>query len=406
MDDASSRGGQASSDAGQVFVMNPGPGFGNGLIFIQNSFLYGGGIRAYANAGGGEGIYVANILQEAGYAPPVEMVGCPHTSTVSNIQIADALTSFAGFRVDNASSCASGNLAMAQETSVDGPAILMGAASPPSSSVLPETMGQYGIVNGKVYAQADTPRRGFGPIAARFPNLARQVASTWNTGGCPTAIAGVAVAAPDGTTNAGAVSHGADATACFYGGTQKLNAGDTFLMGVWARSASGNGFARGTVFQLACDHCTFNGAGGYVQPGPNLGGAGEWDWVWLAARVTASNGSDIMHFQGTVNSSHKADFFAPVLIRIPAGTLTANEIGEMALHLQSYRDDAEVWQVSLLRGEQFKADSIQVGDGPTITSGAGPPKSPASPGCIYLRRDGAPGSTFYIYEKGGWKAQF
>jgi hypothetical protein len=113
-----------------------------------------------------------------------------------------------------------------------------------------------------------------------------------------------------------------------------------------------------------------------------------------------------MHFQGTVNSSHKADFFAPVLIRIPAGTLTANEIGEMALHLQSYRDDAEVGQVSLLRGEQFKADSIQVGDGPTITSGAGPPKSPASPGCIYLRRDGAPGSTFYIYEKGGWKAQF
>ena len=98
--------------------------------------------------------------------------------------------------------------------------------------------------------------------------------------------------------------------------------------------------------------------------------------------------------------------FAPVLIHIPAGTITDNDAIELAQNLQTYRDDAIAGQVSLLRGEQFKADSIQVGDGPVISSGVGPPKGSAAPGSIYLRRDGGGGSTFYIYEKEGWKAQF
>jgi hypothetical protein len=113
-----------------------------------------------------------------------------------------------------------------------------------------------------------------------------------------------------------------------------------------------------------------------------------------------------LNFGVQLTKGKAVNVYAPVLLHIPAGTIADNEAAEYALQLSSYRDDSLPGQVSLLRGEQFKADSIQVGDGPTITSGVGPPKSSASPGSIYLRRDGSPGSTFYIYEKGGWKAQF
>ena len=97
--------------------------------------------------------------------------------------------------------------------------------------------------------------------------------------------------------------------------------------------------------------------------------------------------------------------YASLLIYIPAGTVSHNEAWEIAENLQSYPDNAKSGQVWLLRGEQFKADSIQVGDGPSITSGLGGPKGSAASGSIYLRRDGSTGSTFYIYENGQWKAQ-
>lgn len=132
--------------------------------------------------------------------------------------------------------------------------------------------------------------------------------------------------------------------------------------------------------------------------------------MWGAWKVTTSPKAGSFYFTGYSGSKGSTplttDFFAPVLMDVPSGALSDNEALELASNLSSYRDDAVPGQVSLLRGEQFKADSIQVGEGPIITSGLGPPKGTASPGSIYLRRDGAPGSTFYIYEKDGWEAQF
>jgi hypothetical protein len=180
--------------------------------------------------------------------------------------------------------------------------------------------------------------------------------------------------------------------------------GDWLIAGLWARAVGGIGLYQGLAAAIIQ-------ASGLTLSGPRSQylslpwkGDGEWEWTWTAQKVLTNTGANI---QFTLNAGAGAgDYYAPVFIDIPAGTVSDNEAVEIAANLSSYRSDARAGQVSLLPGEQFKADSIQVGDGPTITSGLGPPKGTASPGSIYLRRDGAHGSIFYIYEKDGWKPQF
>ncbi len=403
--DATSKGGKASSDRAQIAVLNPGPGGGVGLIFFENSFFGGAGIRLYS--GGASGLYVNTVYQENGYAPPVQVSGCPGGLGVQvfNIHSADRTSAIPGLRMDNISANCE-NSAVAELSMVDGPSYLGGSAGPTNRSVLPDTMGQSGITDGRVFAQTDTPRRAFGPVAARYPNLASQIPSTWAARGQCRGLAGVPSIAPDGTTNAGTLSIASgNTTACFYDDNKVLKGGDRIMGGGWIRSANGNGFSRESAMVFSCGDCKLENNQGYISPRSVRGGAGEWQWLSFSTRVESSGTYPVRLF-GIADAKHPTVFFAPILIDIPSGSVSTNEAAEIALHLQSYRDDATAGQVSLLRGEQFKADSIQVGDGPTLTSGAGAPKGTGTVGCIYLRRDGVPGATFYIYEKDGWKAKF
>jgi hypothetical protein len=176
-------------------------------------------------------------------------------------------------------------------------------------------------------------------------------------------------------------------------------------MGVWARSVNGNGYHNDAPMEIGNNRSPikFQGGRDYLTARPGVGRAGEWDWVSMVANVT-TEGTGTLSFFGNAGAAHPTEFFAPVLVYVPTGTMTPNELAEFALHLQTYRSDARAGQVSLLPGEQLKADSIQVGDSPTITSGAGAPNSAAATGSIYLRTDGEPGATLYVFEKGGWKA--
>jgi hypothetical protein len=122
--------------------------------------------------------------------------------------------------------------------------------------------------------------------------------------------------------------------------------------------------------------------------------------------VVASPQPGRFFFNGIADHNTPIGLFRPILLDIPAGTISDNEAWEPAINLQSDRDDATPGQVSLLRGEQFKADSIQVGDSPTTISGRGATEGSASLGSIYLCRDGVPDPSFYIYEKRDWKAKF
>lgn len=52
------------------------------------------------------------------------------------------------------------------------------------------------------------------------------------------------------------------------------------------------------------------------------------------------------------------------------------------------------------------ADKVEVGfNGPQILSGVGAPTVAVPDGSLYLRKDGAAGSTLYVHEAGAWAAK-
>ena len=394
--DARSGEGAASSDRSQAVVMDPGKGTGVNIYF-QDGIVTSGGMKHYPGYSG-IGLTVQNLNQENGISPPVWIAKCGSNTYVQvlNVQPADRGVRVPGLRVDCPSTSAGG--IVAQETTVDGPATLAGGAGPSDRTVQPSTFSQAGVYNGHLIGQSDDARRGFGPVAARWPNWATQVAANWGKGGCNQASTPIPMRAPDGTDNAGK----ATSTACFFASNPPLATGDWVIAGAWVRSET-SGFLGNTPVTFQCMGCVMSPSGGYIHA--TLGGKGEWQWVWASYNILSAKAPKV-YFYGNANAKMPTDFFAPVLIDIPAGTVAPNEASEIAVHLQSYRDDASPGQVSLLRGEQFKADSIQLGDGPTLTTGKGAPTGSATVGSIYLRSDGTPGYTFYIYGVDGWRAKF
>jgi hypothetical protein len=218
--------------------------------------------------------------------------------------------------------------------------------------------------------------------------------------------------APDGTNNATSITKTGSGTGYYNleGGNIPFAPNQIIIWGVWVQSRNPPGFAastEGCPMGLSISNLSYTLAWTTTITGSRYQNNGEWMWCWGAAKLATVTGTGgPVTVAGGVTSSQGVNLYGPTVLQIPAGTLTDNEAIEYAINLQSYRADAVPGQVSLLPGEQFKADSIQLGAGPTITSGLGSPVGSASPGSIYLRRDGAPGSTFYIYEKGTWKAEF
>jgi len=275
----------------------------------------------------------------------------------------------------------------------------------------PLSQGQRGTLNGRLVGQTDAARRGFSSTAARFPNLASQLVSTWKTVYSGN-VSFSNVAAPDGTNNAGRVrsARGQSSAQFCTKETYQPHVGDWIIAGVWARAATNQGYYHDiNPVQLSFQYATVSGGagnGGYAILQAPWKGDGEWEWIWGAWKVLSSQRPGLMMLSGLVDENTATDFFAPILLDIPVGTVSDNEAWELALHLESYRDDALPGQVSLLRGEQFKADLIQLGNGPTIRSGVGAPMGTAETGSIYLRRDGKDGFTFYIFENGAWHSRF
>ena len=362
------------------------------------------GSKVYSERSG-SGLYAENLLQESGVSPGIWVASCvaPMYGNFKNITIADAWGPYAGVRVDCPPFFA--NQIMVESAGVDGPATLLGGAGPSTSGENPLLEGQQGIANGYVLAQTNVARRGFGPVNSRFPNLI----SLAEPLECGPPLTCTAAEAPDGTHDATFVTSKNLVGLNFYFNlSQPVAAGDVFIYGAWLKTLKPPGFFSNATTPLNCSFVNglkMANAWAIGHGSPQVAN-GEWDWIWGAFKVAyASAPKGELVFSSNVGDKG-IGFYAPVLIRIPSGAVTDNEAIEYAETLQAFRHDAQPGQVSLLPGEQFKADSIQVGEGPIVTSGLGPPKDPAAVGSIYLRRDGTAGSTFYIFEKDGWKAQF
>jgi hypothetical protein len=403
---ATSSGGLASSDQSQAIIMKPSGGSTQGLNFIENALFVHGGVKLYAG-GNSQAVYAENVVQEQGTSPIVWFASCVGLAiaNLKNLVVSDpVINNFAAVRVD----CSGANAIQVQNVgSVDGPATILGAAGPSDSTQSPLIQGQQGISGGYLFGQTDAARRNFGPSATWTPNLASQV-SPWNA---TSGVTFTSVAAPDGTMKAAQATTpktGQNAVN-FIAETKNIFVGDILICGVWVRSvAAAGGFQNGGSNPLFCNLSFVAYTNAWrIGNGAAQKSNGEWDWVWTAFKVGSISSSNAqLNFDVVLDNNHPVQVYAPVLVYIPAGTVSDNEAAQYAINLQTYRDDAVPGQVSLLRGEQFKADSIQIGACATVSSGKGAPTAKPCTGSIYLRQDGAAGSTFYIYENGVWKAQF
>lgn len=417
--DATSGGGYASSDRSAAVLLDGGAGGvsgGSSLTYMRDLFLESGGIKLYADSQGG-GINIENAYQEAGFTPLVWVANCNGYMWVEarNLQISDQILGVAGLRSDCGPRWASRIMAIDIQQGgrqgfggVDGPATVFNSF-PTVSKNTSLRSGQFGVVGDRLVGQTDAARRGFSPSAARFTNIASQIPSQWKVSqSCGTSTLTPGIAAPDGTENAAQATNSGGKctnTLTYYTNySHPLAPGDIVIGGAWVRSLATPPTGWAGSYPLSLSIPTAASQWSYQSTGQNGIGDGQWDWVWTLEKLgqVKSSPSTLSLYTGFTSSSG-IQAYAPVLIHIPSGTVSDNEAWEIAENLQSYRDNAKPGQVSLLRGEQFRADSIQIGDGPTITSGVGIPKDSAAPGSIYLRRDGADSATFYIFENGIWK---
>jgi hypothetical protein len=145
--------------------------------------------------------------------------------------------------------------------------------------------------------------------------------------------------------------------------------GDYFLFGVYAKSADANGFIGGEPFEFTFNNVADtlncltpggalqNGIANYYAPETSLAG-----WQWYAALcelTTASPGSASAYFYGNIDSTHPAQFYAPILLHIAAGSMTTTDVYELLYNLRSYSTSCAVGTVCGLPGQILQYDTVQ-----------------------------------------------
>lgn len=364
--DRTSADGSATSDQYQAFVIGAGASAtGNpAFLYMENIFLDFGGVKFYHVAPNPAQTFAYKVLQEGSSSPAFWLSTCsaPAYFTFSNIQVADAASTYAGVRND----CGIASGILVSGTQIDGPATLLGAAGPTpygpdgfNTPVHPMVMDQRGIFNGNFIGDIQHVRRAFAPFNTRFTNLA-----VMPSPGTVGAITIASTAGPDGVGNAINVTSSGSGSYALYLHSKAVSVGDIVLCGAWVKSLNPQGFSSTNNLPMNCsfpstsETSTWAVNRGTLVPNSN----GEWAWTWRAFKVASIGASPTnLELFFNVSSTHGIGIYAPVLIQIPAGTVVDNEAIEYAMTMQSFRPDALAGQSSLLPGTEMKADSYEIG---------------------------------------------
>lgn len=374
---ATSGNGQVITGAKAAVNIDPGAGGGSGLIFVEDFGINSGIIRLHPGGSGG-GVYIRNGTYEGDFtspdAPPVLVTRGVQTSagtgtnlTVEHLEVADSssITPIPGVRIDNSS----GPYAVVSrvDAGVQGPAILLGGTpiyggSDTSLKSLQAGFSYAGRITG---GGIDVDRRAFSPRAVSFANLATTTPASWTLSGTGTITTGIS--APDGTTNAGRLTatSGAVAFSFYTANNVTLTLGDTYIWGLWQRSANVPGIALqgpGTFILNANgfganDQCsTWNGGTGtstsltlYRQ----VRGDGQWIWHSGLCKVTSNPVNAGLNLNLVLFSPQIVDAFGPVVIKVPSGTASDNELFELAANLASFPETAAVGDIAILKGHSL-----------------------------------------------------
>jgi hypothetical protein len=350
-------------------------GIGNngvGLTYLTNLNLNGGGIKYVPGASPGQ-IDIRVLTEEGNYTQPIPPAVWITGTSGSLFHLSQVLVADPGPEAPPAIKIDSGNpndvlvdtaSASNGAPNVEGPATVLSQYGGMllNQTVSPIQQGQDGFFNYHVIGQIDAARRNFGPTVVRFPNLAPQIPSGWiKSVACGSVTLTLGAMGPDGTKNAAQ----AEATCSspfsaidFYQHGHSISVGDFIIAGVWVRSVTRNGFAGSTTQPMSVD---FTGVK-YTATGSSHGSmnenGGEWSWVWSIQKITlTSANTGQLNFGVTVAKGNAIQMFAPVLIHVPAGTVSDNEAFELALNLQTFPDSAPAGSVAMLRGEDLLLSS-------------------------------------------------
>jgi len=363
--DRSSGGGWVITDQSAAVNIDPGGGSGSGLLFFRDDvFDISGpadGIR-FQNGSTGGSLDVQSQTCEGGYAvvsgPCVRVYWNPTTSPVVNVNlwhVESADNNNGGNRrapavqVDgpfDPSSIVVSNAYAGGTINASGPMTLLGQYVPNLNAVeeSPLREGQIGFVHNRVVGSTDAARRLFSPAAVRYPNLVQADPSTWSLNRNAGATIETGATAPDGTRGAGTASQldGPQNAIIYYKGQQKAAAGDYFVAAVWVKAK--NGYMGGlSNFDLKI------GGGsqttGFTQTAPYRGD-GEWEWLFCVKKIIElkTNSVDVS-IDSSFGLGQPVTAYAPVLIHVPAGSISDNEVYELAFDLATYDSSCKVGSV-------------------------------------------------------------
>jgi hypothetical protein len=365
--DRASGGGWVITDQSAAVNIDPGGGSGSGLLFFRDDvFDISGpadGIR-FQNGSTGGSLDVQSQTCEGGYAavsgPCVHVYWNPRTSPVVNVNVwhvESADNNNGGNRrapavqVDgpfDPSSIVVSNAYAGGSLNVSGPMTVLGQYIPNLNAMeeSPLREGQVGFFHNRVVGSTDAARRLFSPAAVRYPNLAQGDPSAWSLNRKAGATIETGVTAPDGTRGAGTASQldGPQNAIVYYRGHQKAAAGDYFVAGVWV--AAKNGYMGGlSNFDLKIGGSQTTG---FTQTAPYRGD-GEWEWLFCVKKIMELKTNSIdLSIDSSFGVGQPVTAYAPVLIHVPAGSISDNEVYELAFDLATYDSSCRVGSICSL----------------------------------------------------------
>jgi hypothetical protein len=371
--DGRSTGGWILTDEDAAVNVDPAGESGSGLLFFRDDVFEiagpGEGIR-FQNGLNGGSLDVKSQTCEGSFngpsGPCVHVYWNPRTSPVVDVNVShveSADNNNGGNNVSPAvqvdgpfdpSSITVNNILAGGAANVRGPMTVLGQYAPNLGRTTdsPLKQGQIGFFHNRVVGTTDAARRLFGVVGVRYPNLAHSSSQSWTLnsvrGG---ARIKAGVPAPDGTTGAARASQesGSQNALIYYRGTQPIAVGDYFIAGVWTKAQSGyNGGLGNFTLQVGrgLDYTS-----GYSQAAPYRGD-GEWEWLFSVQKVTDAVGNSgevlIASYFGT---EQPITAYGPILLHIPAASISDNEAYELAYNLASYDSSCGVGTICALPGQ-------------------------------------------------------
>jgi hypothetical protein len=270
-------------------------------------------------------------------------------ATVEDVYTADSSGTTYDVRVDGTIGLESSVNLLGYFASVKGAGVMPNI--PPLSPADPLTQGEQGFFNGKVIGWTGETNRAFTPSAVRYANLASTAESGWAFLGSGNTIT-TGITAPDGTTGAtqAASTSGTLNQVRYYDATIALSVGDYFIGGVWERSTTGSTLADYQALPLV-SVLTSGDTLSCQRLLPAFLNNEAWMWVYQVCQVTAvatSPGEVVLW--NFFDNALTLQTYAPILLHIPTGTLSQDEIYELANNLTTYSNSCSVGTVCGVSG--------------------------------------------------------